>query len=139
MALTYIKLYHDFLDEAQPLTDAEVGRLVRAMLSHARGDVLPEAYLTGNERFLFPRWRIQIDRDADAYGRIYEANRRNGALGGPSPQGRPVARAARAEARGNARAPDAGGRARLLRPKPPLPRPGPILSLLPVHRLEGRR
>ena len=82
MALTYIKLYHDFLDEAQPLTDAEVGRLVRAMLSHARGDVLPEAYLTGNERFLFPRWRIQIDRDADAYGRIYEANRRNGALGG---------------------------------------------------------
>ncbi len=82
MALTYIKLYHDFLDEAQPLTDAEVGRLVRAMLSHARGDVLPEAYLTGNERFLFPRWRIQIDRDADAYDRQCEVNRRNGALGG---------------------------------------------------------
>lgn len=82
MALTYIKLYHDFLDEAQPLTDVELGRLVRAMLSHARGDAQPEALLTGNERFLFPRWRLQIDRDADAYDQLCETNRRNGRLGG---------------------------------------------------------
>lgn len=82
MGLSYIKLYHDFMDETQPLTDAEVGRLVRAMLCHARGDALPEALLSGNERFLYPRWRLQIDRDADAYDQQCETSRRNGALGG---------------------------------------------------------
>ena len=82
MALTFIKLYGDFLEETERLTDAEVGRLICAMLRHLRGEEAPEAALTGNEAVLYPRWRLQIDRDRAAYEQICATNRRNGKLGG---------------------------------------------------------
>ena len=77
MELTYIKLYQDFLEEVSPLTDQEIGALIRAMLLHSRGEPIPEGLLTGSARILFPRWQLQIDRDRTAYAKRCETNRRN--------------------------------------------------------------
>lgn len=59
--ITYIKLFVDYLDAIEPLGDAERGRLFTALLEYARTGEAPQ--LSGNERFLFPMMRAQIDRD----------------------------------------------------------------------------
>ena len=53
MALCYLKLFYDMLDEVEPLSMEERGRLMTAMLQYARdgASTLP---LTGAERILFP-------------------------------------------------------------------------------------
>ena len=80
MALTYIKIFVDSLDAIEPLDDGERGRLFTALLQYARtGEI---AGLQGNERFLFPTFRAQLDRDAASYESVCEANRLNGARGG---------------------------------------------------------
>ena len=64
----------------EPLTDEECGRLFRALLRYsAAGQQSP---LCGNERFVFPGMRQQIDRDIRSYEEKCSRNRRNGALGG---------------------------------------------------------
>lgn len=62
--MTYIKLFVDYLDAIEPLGDAERGRLFTALLQYARTGEAPQ--LNGNERFLFPMMRAQIDRDEAA-------------------------------------------------------------------------
>lgn len=62
--MVYIKLFVDYLDAIEPLGDAERGRLFTALLSYARTGEAPQ--LGGNERFLFPMMRAQLDRDAEA-------------------------------------------------------------------------
>ena len=59
--VTYIKLFVDYLDAIEPLGDAERGRLFTSLLEYARSGEAPQ--LNGNERFLFPMMRAQIDRD----------------------------------------------------------------------------
>ena len=59
--VTYIKLFVDYLDAIEPLGDAERGRLFTSLLTYARTGEVPQ--LGGNERFLFPMMRAQIDRD----------------------------------------------------------------------------
>lgn len=61
----YIKLFLDYLDALEPLSDAERGRLFTALLEYGRTGEAP--HLTGNERFLFPMMRAQIDRDFAAW------------------------------------------------------------------------
>lgn len=61
MELTYIKVFVDYLDAIELLGDAERGRLFTALLEYGRTGVAPQ--LGGNERFLFPMMRAQIDRD----------------------------------------------------------------------------
>lgn len=61
--LTYIKLFVDYLDAIEPLGDAERGRLFTSLMEYARTGVAPQ--LNGNERFLFPMMRANIDRDID--------------------------------------------------------------------------
>lgn len=61
MELTYIKVFVDYLDAIEPLGDAERGRLFTALLEYGRTGVAPQ--LDGDERFLFPLMRAQIDRD----------------------------------------------------------------------------
>ena len=73
---SHLKVYFSFEDDTQALTDAEKGNLLLAMLRYAKDGKEPE--LTGNERFLFPVLRGQIDRDIDAY----DTRVTNGALGG---------------------------------------------------------
>ena len=80
MALTYIKIFVDCLDAIEPLDDGERGRLFTALLQYARtGEATG---LQGNERFLFPMLRAQLDREAAAYETICNTNRINGAKGG---------------------------------------------------------
>ena len=59
--ITYIKVFVDYLDAIEPLGDAERGRLFTSLLTYAKSGEVPQ--LNGNERFLFPMMRAQIDRD----------------------------------------------------------------------------
>ena len=59
--ITYIKVFVDYLNAIEPLGDAERGRLFTSLLTYARSGEVPQ--LNGNERFLFPMMRAQIDRD----------------------------------------------------------------------------
>lgn len=61
MAKNYFRVYHRFLKSIDPLNDAERGRLFVACLNYSMTGETPE--LRGNERFIFPEMRDQIDRD----------------------------------------------------------------------------
>lgn len=80
MAGEYIKLFVDCLDSWELLEDAEAGRLVRALLEYRRSGTAVE--LSGNERFIFPTHRAQIDRDMKSYAKRCETNAENGKRGG---------------------------------------------------------
>lgn len=76
MGLAYVKVYFDFEDRTEMLNETEQGRLLLTMLRYAEGKTLPE--LKGNERFLFPVFKAEIDREAAVYATKCE----NGAHGG---------------------------------------------------------
>ena len=78
--MKYIKVFTDFEKAMAPLGDAERGRLFTAMLIYAECGDVPE--FRGNERFLWPTAKLQIDRDAETYGRKAQTARANGTLGG---------------------------------------------------------
>ena len=82
--MTYVKIFLDCLECIEPLDDAERGRLFTALLEYAKTGENPA--LQGNERFLFPTLRAQLDRDAASYAGQCETNRRNGAQGGRPPK-----------------------------------------------------
>ena len=75
MARDYICLYHSYLDAIQALGDAERGRLLTAMLEYSITGEAPQ--LSGNERFLFPMIKAQIDRDRSRYDAICQKNSDN--------------------------------------------------------------
>lgn len=78
--MTYVKLFLDSLDLLGPLDDAERGRLLTALLNYAKSGEIPT--FSGNERFLFPVFRQQYDRDAAQYEQQSQTRRANGARGG---------------------------------------------------------
>lgn len=84
MSLLYMKFFWDYLDALEPLGDAERGRLLTALLEYGRTGEVPQ--LNGNERFIFPMIRAQIDRDMAAYesesAAFTEAKREAGRKGG---------------------------------------------------------
>lgn len=65
MGREYFCAYHSYLKSIEPLNDAERGRLFTACLEYSKTGEAPE--LRGNERFIFPTIRSQIDRDAEKY------------------------------------------------------------------------
>ena len=65
MALESFNAYHSYLDALGELSDAECGRLFKACLLYSMSGEAPK--LSGNERFVFPMMRGQIDRDRAAY------------------------------------------------------------------------
>ena len=73
--MTYIKIYIDFLEDAENLNDAQLGRLVKAMLQYANRGAEPN--LRGREAILWPAMRKQIDREFQNYEKICERNRKN--------------------------------------------------------------
>lgn len=79
MARSYIKLFLSWAETTAELTDSEKGSLVDAMIAYARGDPYR---LTGNERFVFPVFKSQIDRDAAAYEDVCEKRKLAGSKGG---------------------------------------------------------
>ena len=78
--MLYVKLFLDYLEAVEPLGDAERGRLFTALLQYARTGEAP--HLGGNERFLFPMMRAQIDRDSAEYKDYCEKQAENGKKGG---------------------------------------------------------
>lgn len=80
MARNYAALYHEYLDEMADLTDAEFGRLARALLVYSRTGEFPA--LNGNERLFKRRVIMQEDRAQESYVQVVEKNRANGKLGG---------------------------------------------------------
>jgi len=80
MEVTYIKVFIDLLDAMEPFGDAERGRLFTAMLEYAKTGEVPQ--LGGNERYLFPMIKAQLDRDREALQARARLNSENGKLGG---------------------------------------------------------
>ena len=87
---TYIKLFFDYLDAVEPLGDAEKGRLFTSLLEYAKTGVAPQ--LSGNERFLFPMMKAQVDRDMASYEELSDLRSKAGKQGG-RPQGQEKANA----------------------------------------------
>ena len=75
MAMKYFCADDSYLDTLAALSDQECGRLFRACLQYSRDRV--EAPLSGNERFIFPALKGQIDRDRDRYEERCRKNRQN--------------------------------------------------------------
>lgn len=73
-------LYVSYLESLAPFSDEEIGRMVRAMLIYTATGGTP--LFDGNERFIWPTIKAQIDRDEAAYQERCEKNRANGAKGG---------------------------------------------------------
>ena len=65
MAREYFCAYHSYLKSVEPLNDAERGRLFTACLQYSMTGEVPD--LRGNERFVFPMMKEQIDRDTEKY------------------------------------------------------------------------
>ena len=63
--MKYLKVFTDFAGCLEPLNQAEVGRLFLAMLSYAADGTEPE--LSGNERFIWPTAKMNIDASAKSY------------------------------------------------------------------------
>lgn len=63
--MKYLKVFTDFAEEIELLSDVEVGRLFRAMLLYAKDGTATE--LNGNERFIWPNAKRNIDASAIAY------------------------------------------------------------------------
>lgn len=80
MSMEYIKLYHSYLESTAELEYDEVGMLFLAALEYSKTGKIPD--LEGNERFLFPVMKQDIDRNIAAYEETVERNRKNGAKGG---------------------------------------------------------
>ena len=63
--MKYLKIFTDFLEIAQGLSDSTLARLFRAMLAYALNDTEPA--FKGNERALWLMVRQSIDREKEAY------------------------------------------------------------------------
>ena len=78
--MKYLKVFTDFADAMEELGDAERGRLFTAMLKYAETGAAPD--FRGNERFIWPGAKLQIDRmAAECEGRA-KTSRENGSKGG---------------------------------------------------------
>lgn len=73
---SYIKLWLDYRCYFETLSDAEVGRLVRAMLDYELDGATPK--FSGSERVLWPVMRRNIDIDHE----FLEKQAKNGSKGG---------------------------------------------------------
>lgn len=81
MAREYFCAYHSMLDQTKRLTDAELGRLFRALLSFSAEGVLPQG-LSEKEAVAFDMLSSNIKRDIEAYEKQCKKNSENGAKGG---------------------------------------------------------
>lgn len=73
---SHLKVYFDFETKAKELDEPEKGRLLLAMLRYAKDGTEPD--MIGNERFLFPVFKAQIDEDI----KTYDTKVTNGSNGG---------------------------------------------------------
>ena len=78
--MKYLKVFTDFADAMEELGDAERGRLFTAMLKYAETGAAPD--FRGNERFIWPVAKLQIDRMAAECEERAKTSRENGSKGG---------------------------------------------------------
>lgn len=64
----YANIPHDWVEQCSALSDAEKGRLFIALLEYDRSGEAPE--LEGNERFVFPALKAQMDRETERASEI---------------------------------------------------------------------
>ena len=69
MAESFVEIFSDWVEVTKALSDAEKGRLIDAMVIYAQGGNWQD-FLSGNERYLFPTFRLNIERS------IASANKR---------------------------------------------------------------
>ncbi len=89
--LSYLKVFLDWTEATEKLNDADKGRLIDAMVRYARGEENADSRLKGNEAYLFPMFRLQIDRDKQEISKKRQVNSENGKHGG-APMGNQNAR-----------------------------------------------
>lgn len=80
----YVKLWVSYESYFEPFSDVEVGRLVRAMMKYRASREEPK--FNGNERFIWPAIRRDIDESVAAQESAASANRENGKKGGRPPK-----------------------------------------------------
>lgn len=80
MAREYFCAYHSYLEAMEQLNDTEKGRLFTACLVYSKTGEVPQ--LPGNERFVFPSMKSQIDRDIESYNAFVQKQAENGKKGG---------------------------------------------------------
>ena len=72
--MKYLKIFTDFAIDIEPLNDAEVGRLFRAMLLYAEAGTATQ--LKGNERFIWATAKKSIDDQNKKHQQRCEINKR---------------------------------------------------------------
>ena len=77
--LPYIKLWRDASATIDLLSEAEAGRLLKALMHYASDQ---EDELPGQEKLVFAMLKAQMDREAATYDAYLEKQRENGAKGG---------------------------------------------------------
>ncbi len=77
------KLYLDYKDIFDELSDEQAGQIIKAIFAHETGE---ECALAGVLRAVFAPIRNQLDRNRTQYEETCEKNRKNGALGGRPPK-----------------------------------------------------
>jgi len=75
MAREYFKCFHSYFEKTKSLTDAEVGRLFRALLKFSATGEAPS--LAGRESIAFDFIADEIVRDQDAYAQLCRQNAQN--------------------------------------------------------------
>ena len=80
MENVHTPLYLNYLDEFSGYTDAEFGRLIRALLRYARDGVEPE--FRRREKLAWPLLRGNADRAAARYEQLRRRRSEAGRLGG---------------------------------------------------------
>ena len=78
--MKYVQIYFDFIENIESLTFEERGHLFTEILRYAMDGEMPEFH--GNERYVFPSIKNQIDRDHNRYREICEARAEFGQRGG---------------------------------------------------------
>lgn len=74
--MEYFCAYHSMLGATRKLSDAECGRLFRALLAYSGGE--QPINLQGREELLFDVFSQQIDRDRERYEEKCKKNKANG-------------------------------------------------------------
>ena len=80
MAKEYVKLWDSYAAYFEPLSEAEVGRLVLAMLKYKSTGTAPE--LKGNEKFVWPAVQRDIDAAIEAQNALSSTRSSAGKQGG---------------------------------------------------------
>lgn len=84
MARNYTALPYEYLEEMATLSDEEFGRLIRALLQYSISGYMPE--LTGTERILIPRVKMQEDRFKANYAELSASRSEAGKKGADAKQ-----------------------------------------------------